>query len=85
MMPHPPEKGIYYLQLISYYDYSFAIASLYNSIHSTAFLVLGSLEQDGHVVLPLKCGLRNRVELLVNGERVFTCDIRDLDFGKSQH
>ncbi|KAM6186405.1 UPF0728 protein C10orf53 homolog [Rhynchocyon petersi] len=39
------------------------------------------LTQDGHELILEKIDDRNVVELLVNGEVVFWCNINDLDFG----
>ncbi|KAL5018645.1 hypothetical protein ScPMuIL_004367 [Solemya velum] len=39
------------------------------------------LTKDGHTVELVEIEDWNRVELIVNGEQVFTCDIRDLDYG----
>ncbi|XP_006903552.1 PREDICTED: UPF0728 protein C10orf53 homolog, partial [Elephantulus edwardii] len=39
------------------------------------------LTQDGHRVILEKVDDWNVVELLVNGEVVFQCNINDLDFG----
>ncbi|XP_064594629.1 UPF0728 protein-like [Liolophura sinensis] len=39
------------------------------------------LTQDGHTVEKVEVPDRNVVQLWVNGEMVFSCDIRDLDYG----
>ncbi|XP_052786254.1 UPF0728 protein-like [Mya arenaria] len=39
------------------------------------------LTKDGHTVEFVKVEDRNAVELCVNGETVFTCDINELDYG----
>lgn len=41
------------------------------------------LAEDGHQVLLEKIEDWNVVELMVNGEVVFRCNIKDLEFGKS--
>ena len=40
------------------------------------------LAEDGHQVLLEKIEDWNVVELMVNGEVVFRCNIKDLEFGK---
>ena len=52
----------------------------------SAFMVLklsAVLTKYGHKVNLETIDDWNRVEISVNGETVFTCDIRDLDYGKS--
>jgi len=39
------------------------------------------LTKDGHTVEFQKTDDRNAVELMVNGELVFKCDITELDYG----
>ncbi|KAL4239834.1 hypothetical protein ACF0H5_000636 [Mactra antiquata] len=39
------------------------------------------LTKDGHNVSLVKIEDRNAVELLVNGESIFKCDITELDYG----
>ncbi|XP_053392918.1 UPF0728 protein-like [Mercenaria mercenaria] len=39
------------------------------------------LKKDGHTVELVKAEDWNSVELNVNGEQVFKCDINDLDYG----
>ncbi|KAL3877208.1 hypothetical protein ACJMK2_034948 [Sinanodonta woodiana] len=39
------------------------------------------LTGDGHTVETVEIEDWNRVELWVNGEKIFTCDIRNLDYG----
>ncbi|ESP03788.1 hypothetical protein LOTGIDRAFT_156350 [Lottia gigantea] len=39
------------------------------------------MEKDGHTVELVQMSDRNRVEIWVNGELIFDCDIRDLDYG----
>ncbi|XP_040178387.1 UPF0728 protein C10orf53 homolog [Rana temporaria] len=39
------------------------------------------LASDGHSVVLEEIPDRNAVELVVNGETVFQCNIKDLDFG----
>jgi len=39
------------------------------------------LGKDGHKIHLEPIADWNIVELMVHGEKVFTCDIRDLDFG----
>ena len=43
------------------------------------------LAEDGHQVLLEKIEDWNVVELMVNGEVVFRCNIKDLEFGKPSH
>ena len=52
--------------------------------HSNFFLrtLSGVLKNDGHTVELQRIPYWNFVELRVNGEKVFSCDIRDLDYGK---
>jgi hypothetical protein len=40
------------------------------------------LTKDGHTVVLVKIQDRNSVEITVNGENIFQCDINDLDYGK---
>lgn len=42
----------------------------------------GVLKAAGHKVEIKEMNDWNALEIWVNGEMVFTCDIRDLDFGK---
>ena len=46
------------------------------------FLTSAVLGNDGHTVDLVQIKDRNAVELWVNGELIFKCDIRDLDYGK---
>lgn len=39
------------------------------------------LQEDGHSVELLQINDRNVVELWVNGQLIFKCDVRDLDYG----
>ncbi|XP_060606989.1 UPF0728 protein C10orf53 homolog [Ruditapes philippinarum] len=39
------------------------------------------LTKDGHTVVLVKIQDRNSVEITVNGENIFQCDINDLDYG----
>ena len=41
------------------------------------------LEKDGHTVELVQMEDWNCVELMVHGEKIFSCDIRELDFGKT--
>lgn len=43
------------------------------------------LAEDGHQVIVEKIEDWNVVELMVNGEIIFHCNIKDLEFGKSLH
>lgn len=45
-------------------------------------LLTAVLASDGHSVVLEEIPDRNAVELVVNGETVFQCNIKDLDFGK---
>ena len=45
-------------------------------------MVLGILSKDGHELHLEEIDDWNVVQLRVNGEIVFKCDIRQLDFGK---
>ncbi|KAI4550090.1 hypothetical protein MJT46_018816 [Ovis ammon polii x Ovis aries] len=47
--------------------------------------LLAVLAEDGHQVLLEKIEDWNVVELMVNGEVVFRCNIKDLEFGKPSH
>ena len=46
------------------------------------YVFSASLTKDGHTVNLVKVDDWNCVEVSVNGETVFTCDIRKLDYGK---
>ena len=48
------------------------------------FPISDVLTNDGHTVELRKIPYWNFVELQVNGEKVFKCDIRDLDYGKCE-
>ncbi|MBN3312235.1 CJ053 protein, partial [Atractosteus spatula] len=41
-----------------------------------------ALQEDGHRCVLKKIADWNKVELVVNGECIFQCNIKDLDFGK---
>ncbi|KAM4636813.1 UPF0728 protein C10orf53 homolog [Discoglossus pictus] len=43
--------------------------------------LLAVLTSDGHKVVFEEIMDRNTVELIVNGENIFQCNIKDLDFG----
>ena len=43
------------------------------------------LSKDGHTVELQKIEDWNVVELIVNGELVYKCDINELDYGKKNH
>uniref|UniRef100_A0A8D1E9U0 Uncharacterized protein n=2 Tax=Sus scrofa TaxID=9823 RepID=A0A8D1E9U0_PIG len=47
--------------------------------------LLAVLAEDGHQVIVEKIEDWNVVELMVNGEIIFHCNIKDLEFGKSLH
>ncbi|XP_053547622.1 UPF0728 protein C10orf53 homolog [Bombina bombina] len=51
--------------------------------HSTYRLqgLLAVLTSDGHQVVLEEILDRNSVQLIVNGENIFQCNIKDLDFG----
>ncbi len=57
------------------------VTFLLKCVHSTN-LFSAVLKQDGHTVELVKINDRNAVELYVNGELIFSCDINDLDYGE---
>ena len=61
-----------------YYGLYFVVFRLWIQILS---LILDVLTSDGHKIELKQMSYWNLVELYVNGEMVFKCDIRDLDYG----
>ena len=59
---------------------SSTIRSIYINIYF--IVILDVLKNDGHKIELKQISYWNVVELYVNGEMVFKCDMRDLDFGK---
>lgn len=46
------------------------------------FIIAALLVEDGHTVSFFKIPDRNVVEVIVNGETVYSCFIQDFQFGK---
>lgn len=54
----------------------------FDNISCLLFFSVAVLKADGHEVILEEIPDWNDVQLIVNGEMVFQCNINDLDFGK---
>ncbi|KAM5140459.1 UPF0728 protein C10orf53 homolog [Mantella aurantiaca] len=77
-----PEKAVITVRYGPYMNGSGAVQHRLSRLHiMNVHIEFAVLTADGHSIVLEEIPDRNAVELIVNGETVFQCNINELDFG----